>query len=134
MECSYFWGPVEKKIKTMLFHQYSWNSEVETTWISLIGWPYKTSNLYPNWYSTTEVMLVNTPVSKKTNLSCTISEFWRFFFLLHFSLSSFMHLSFCKNVFIPLRTDILVLMHFTSMLVFGCWRMNHVIYLRLRQK
>ena len=27
----------------MLLHQYSWNSEVETTWISLIGWPHKTS-------------------------------------------------------------------------------------------
>ena len=35
-----------KKIKSMLFHQYSWNSEVETTWISLIGWPHKTSNKY----------------------------------------------------------------------------------------
>ena len=34
-------GP--KKIKSMLFHQYSWNSEVETTWIILIGWPHKTS-------------------------------------------------------------------------------------------
>ena len=33
------------------------------------------------------------------------------FILLHFSLSSYMHLSFCKNVFIPLRTDILLLMH-----------------------
>ena len=33
-----FWGPAEnrgdKKIKTILIHQYSWNSEVETTWIS----------------------------------------------------------------------------------------------------
>ena len=27
-----------KKIKSMSFYQYSWNSEVETTWISLIGW------------------------------------------------------------------------------------------------
>ena len=27
----------------MSFHQYSWNSEVETTWISLIGWQHKTS-------------------------------------------------------------------------------------------
>ena len=35
-----------KKIKTMSFHQYSWNSEVETTWISLIGWSQKTSNKY----------------------------------------------------------------------------------------
>ena len=30
----------------MSFHQYSWNSEVETTWISLIGWPQKMSSLY----------------------------------------------------------------------------------------
>ena len=35
-----------KKIKSMSFHQYSWNSEVKTTWISLIGWPQKTSNMY----------------------------------------------------------------------------------------
>ena len=35
-----------KKIKTMLFHQYSWNSEVEKTWISLIGLPHKTSTAY----------------------------------------------------------------------------------------
>jgi hypothetical protein len=26
-----------KKIKTTMFHQYSYNTEVETTWISLIG-------------------------------------------------------------------------------------------------
>ena len=35
-----------KKIKSMSFHQYSWNSEVETTWISLIGWHHKTSTTY----------------------------------------------------------------------------------------
>ena len=35
-----------KKIKSISFHQYSWNSEVETTWISLIGWHHKTSNTY----------------------------------------------------------------------------------------
>ena len=35
-----------KKIISMSFHQYSWNSEVETTWISLIGWYHKTSNVY----------------------------------------------------------------------------------------
>ena len=35
--------PGDKKIKPTLFHQYSWNSEVETTWISLIDWPHKTS-------------------------------------------------------------------------------------------
>ena len=34
-----------KKIKTTLFHQYLWNSKVETTWISLIGWPHKTSTI-----------------------------------------------------------------------------------------
>ena len=34
-----------KKIKKMLFHQYSWKSEVEKTWISLIGWPHKTSTI-----------------------------------------------------------------------------------------
>ena len=35
-----------KKIKSTSFHQYSWNSEVETTWISLIGWHHKTSSTY----------------------------------------------------------------------------------------
>ena len=35
-----------KKIKSMSFHQYSWNSEVEATWISLIGWHHKTSSTY----------------------------------------------------------------------------------------
>ena len=34
-----------KKLKSTSFHQYSWSSEVETTWISLIGWHHKTSNL-----------------------------------------------------------------------------------------
>ena len=51
--CCYFWGPAlndgDKKIKSMSFHQYSWNSEVETTWISLIGWYHNTSSTYsPN--------------------------------------------------------------------------------------
>ena len=36
-----------KKIKTLSFHQYSWNSEVEKTWITLIGWPHKTSTVEP---------------------------------------------------------------------------------------
>ena len=35
-----------KKIKSKSFHQYSWNSEVETIWISLIGWHHKTSTIY----------------------------------------------------------------------------------------
>ena len=32
--------------KTNSFHQYSWNSEVETTWIISIGWPLRTSKTY----------------------------------------------------------------------------------------
>ena len=39
-----------KKIKLMLFHQYSWNSEVGTTWISLISWHHKTSSIYSYCY------------------------------------------------------------------------------------
>ena len=35
-----------KKIKSMSFYQYSWNSEVESTWISLIGWHHKISSAY----------------------------------------------------------------------------------------
>ena len=35
-----------KRIKSMSFHQYSWNSEAETTPISLIGWHHKTSTIY----------------------------------------------------------------------------------------
>ena len=34
----------QKKMKPKSFHQYSWNSEVETTWINLICWPYRTSS------------------------------------------------------------------------------------------
>ena len=30
------------------FHQYSWNSEVETTWKSLICWQHRMSNIYLN--------------------------------------------------------------------------------------
>ena len=33
-------------MKSTWFHQYSWNSEVETSWISLIGWHHKTSTIY----------------------------------------------------------------------------------------
>jgi hypothetical protein len=36
----------EKNFKKMSFHQYSWNSEVEKTWISLIGWPHKSFIAY----------------------------------------------------------------------------------------
>ena len=36
----------DKKIKSTSFHQYSWISDVETTWISLIGWHHKTSTTY----------------------------------------------------------------------------------------
>ena len=35
-----------KKLKTTLFHWYSWNSEVETTWNSLICWRHRTSTPY----------------------------------------------------------------------------------------
>ena len=35
-----------KKIKSMSFHQYLWNSEVEATWISLNGRHHKTSSIY----------------------------------------------------------------------------------------
>ena len=34
-----------KKIESMSLHQYSWNSEIETTWIILIGWHHKTSTV-----------------------------------------------------------------------------------------
>ena len=41
---------VEDTKKKMSFHQYSWNSEVETSWISLIGWPYYLSFTYYSFY------------------------------------------------------------------------------------
>ena len=34
------------KKKSTSFQEYSWNSEVEATWISLIGWHNKTSTIY----------------------------------------------------------------------------------------
>ena len=47
-----------KKLRSMLFHQYSWNSEVETTWISLICWAHRTSSMY--WiYKVTYLQLSN---------------------------------------------------------------------------
>ena len=54
--CLYFWGPkqwegtISKKRRS--FHWFSRNSELEATWISLIGWPHKTSSMYvyyANW-------------------------------------------------------------------------------------
>ena len=36
-------GSRTKKLKSMLFHQDLWNSELETTWKSLIGWPHRMS-------------------------------------------------------------------------------------------
>ena len=36
----------KKKETPRSFHQYSWNSEVDITWISFIGWPLKTSRMY----------------------------------------------------------------------------------------
>ena len=43
------WGPAESKgnyfKKTSSLHQFPCDSEVETTWISLIGWPLKTSSM-----------------------------------------------------------------------------------------
>ena len=44
-----------KKIKTMLFHWYSWNSEVKVFWISLIGWPQKTFSAYISYVRLNEV-------------------------------------------------------------------------------
>ena len=42
----------KKWIKSTSFHQYSWNSEEETTWISLIGWHHKTSNIHwPHYWT-----------------------------------------------------------------------------------
>ena len=37
-------GTISKKRR--LFHWFSRNSELEATWISLIGWPHKTSSIY----------------------------------------------------------------------------------------
>ena len=39
-------------MKSMSSHQYPWNSEVETTWISLIGWHHKTSSMYGSFLQT----------------------------------------------------------------------------------
>ena len=47
-----------KKIKSTSFHQYSWNSEVETTWISLFGWHHKTSSTYACLLESSEYLFV----------------------------------------------------------------------------
>ena len=46
-----------KKIKTILFHWYSWNSVVETTLKSLIGWLHRTSNEYVFPFSSSETLI-----------------------------------------------------------------------------
>ena len=58
--------------KKRLFHQYSWNSELETTWIRLIGWPLMTSNAWLCNYVLQNflinVLLCNT--CSRNNLKC----------------------------------------------------------------
>ena len=65
----------EEKIKTMSFHQYSWNSEVETTWISLICWHHKTSNIYPFIYFQLWIKFYNVCWCSATSM-CIVTWAW----------------------------------------------------------
>ena len=50
-----------KKIKSMSSHQFSWNSEVEATWISLICWHHKTSTNHGLWTPGEEMAFTEWP-------------------------------------------------------------------------
>ena len=78
-----------KKIKSMSFHQYSWNSEVETTWISLIGWHHKTSNIH-----------------------CTVHD------ITIFTKNQILNLEFVTNFFWPIRTSLTSLLCYFVIIVF----------------
>ena len=52
-----------KKLKPRSFHQYSWNSEVETSWISWIHWPHKTSSQQPLMVQPLGFIIVQVPVT-----------------------------------------------------------------------
>ena len=39
-------GTGTKRLKSMSFYQYSWNSEAESTWKSLNGWPHRMPTNY----------------------------------------------------------------------------------------
>ena len=63
-----------KNIKSTSFHQYLWNSKVETMWISLIGWPHKTSNTY---YVVSTISKARVAfIRPKFNMSNTVSTKW----------------------------------------------------------
>ena len=70
-------------MKSKSFHQYSWNSEVETMWISLIGWHHKTSNKYghatPPDFPAPKSLVSELPseVSFVSVLEIVLSKFWK---------------------------------------------------------
>ena len=77
--CSSFWGPTKsrrnQKIILRWFQLYSWNSEVETTWISLIGWPHRTSNVYVQIWNLIFPLVDNHNVPIELWFLCTWSIF-----------------------------------------------------------
>ena len=54
----------------MSLQQHSWKSEVETTWISLIGWDHNTSNKY-----THNVMTLNENDANIKSMPIPVVEF-----------------------------------------------------------
>ena len=80
-----------KKVKSMSFHQYSWNSKVETIWISLIGWHHKTSSTYDLLYLHKEFCIF--PANKsyhywqfRFEVYCNNHRDWHLFFIINFGL------------------------------------------------
>ena len=72
-----------QKMKSMAFHQYSWNSKVlETTWISLIGWHHSTSSTYRPLFSHDSLgtaaawWLVYIISIRRTNWSPSLEPLW----------------------------------------------------------
>ena len=131
-----------------LFHQYSWNSEVETTWKSWICWRHRTSNTFGLSSSQTftlqesrqHVLSANILLFQYILCDCNVRHCpWpgyvcgqlhnenALFFLV--SIVQF-YLTFRANsrcIYWTLRCS-------TCPLVFGCWELSHIIFLMLRKK
>ena len=79
-----FWGHTVIRgndYETKSFRQYSWNSEVETIWIRLIGWPLRTSTADPKCttavcFQIAENELMITQLSSKLKRQTGQSQFF----------------------------------------------------------
>ena len=105
----------------MSFHQYSWNSEVDTTWISLIGSPHKTSNTYyfvfQGYFSLGIIQKLRGPIFvlfwPHTYLSWTFVDIWYTTYL------PFVHVYIEKNNHPNLATALIFIIFLVIKLLLG---------------